>query len=476
MYDRTGTGAIAKRESIFPYINFKPLQVRAQNGVAKYNFSTKNEDVDAAFDVRILTKDRYGKIIVDKKSSPVTVSVRSDRISIQSKTKTGNNSFASNSVMDAGNPNGILFRLQKINKNQIVLSENLAYTLRVYDDIDNTLVHGPIPVDKNEYLFRDSLLETAGVYRFEFIDQKGIRGLATMTVLPALPKTIEVTPSSDTFVVGQKTTVLVRILDEFGNLARGEVHKLNGAIVHAGFVDDNGQTSPAVSKNIIEGYTSFDITAPNKSDAISLKFSLDKTTVSSEVVTLRAVDFAKVSVEVKKPENIIVGGNAHGISFRILDEEDTLIDDYNGILALDFPKLSGTLSNPFVRIVNGVSETEVLLTPAYVAEKNLKIGVQVPGISAVEGNSVTILPEVPMSFAFVKRHDRMEAKEGNINNIRATLYDRYGNIAYNTTGHTLSVRIPEESSKYATISNSSVVGNSSSPQSMEDILGTLSSL
>ncbi len=56
-----------------------------------------------------------------------------------------------------------------------------------------------------------------------------------------------------------------------------------------------------------------------------------------------------------------------------------------------------------------------------------------------------------MSFAFVKKDDRMEAKAGNLDNTRATLYDRYGNIAYNTTGYTLALSIPDDYAKYATL-------------------------
>lgn len=231
------------------------MEVRAQQGIAKYSFSTKNDDIDAVFDVHILTKDRYGKIVVDKTSKSVTISVRSERISVQSKTKTGDLTFASSSVVEAGNANGVLFNLKKINKNALVLSENLPYTLRIFDDISDKSVHDPINVTKNEYLFRDqSVLSQAGVYRFEFVDSKGIKGLAIITVLPGLPKKIEVTPASNTFIAGEKTTVLVRVLDSFGNLAQGEAYKLTGSISGgAGFVDSNNQEpTSTVSRNIIE--------------------------------------------------------------------------------------------------------------------------------------------------------------------------------------------------------------------------------
>lgn len=231
VYDKNGDETIANIANIDPYITFAPMEIRAQQGLARYGFSTKNSDIDIVFEAHIFTRDRYGVVIVDKKSEPVTISVRSDRISVQGKVKNGDLPFTSGSVIEAGNPNGILFNLRKVTGDEVARSDSLPYTLRVYDDIDNTLIRGPINVTKNEYLFRDeSLLNKSGTYRFEFIDAKGIKGMAVMTALPALPQKIEVTPASNIFIAGQKTTVLVRVLDSFGNLAQGEVYKLNGSI------------------------------------------------------------------------------------------------------------------------------------------------------------------------------------------------------------------------------------------------------
>jgi hypothetical protein len=231
IYDRAGDVNLSNIENILPYINFQRMEIRAQNGTASYLFSTKNSDIDVTFDAHILTKDRYGNAVVNKTSLPVTFTVRSERISVQSKTKNGIAPFVTSSVIEAGNSNGIIFNLAKTNQNQVVLSTNLPYTLRVYDDITNALIRGPINVVNSDYLFRDqTLLSTSGIYRFEFIDQKGIKGFTTVTVLPALPTKIEVTPASNIFIAGEKTTILVRVLDSFGNLAQGEAYKLDGTI------------------------------------------------------------------------------------------------------------------------------------------------------------------------------------------------------------------------------------------------------
>lgn len=137
----------------------------------------------------------------------------------------------------------------------------------------------------------------------------------------------------------------------------------------------------------------------------------------------------------------------------MFDKNNQVISGYNGILALDFPKLSGTLSAPFVKIVNGVSEADIVLTPGTVAAKDIQMSIQVPGINTVEGNIITVLPDVPMSFTFAKKYDRIEARDGNLDATRATLYDRYGNIAYLATGYNLTLEIPQDYQKYTTIPN-----------------------
>lgn len=187
---------------------------------------------------------------------------------------------------------------------------------------------------------------------------------------------------------------------------------------------------------------------------MNLSFRIDAANVSSDAVILHSIDFAKVSVEVEDKEHIIVGKAKHKVNIKILDRNNQILSGYNGILSLDFPKLSGMMSTPFIHITKGLSDTEIFLTPGYVAEKNLHIQAQIPGISTIEGDTVTVLPDVPMSFSFVKKDDRIEAKEGNLDNTRATLYDRYGNIASTAAGYNLTLRIPTESQKYASLPQS----------------------
>gem|GEM_PF-5232996 len=68
------------------------------------------------------------------------------------------------------------------------------------------------------------------MYRFEFTDRRGIRGYTTITVLPAPPSRIEIIPASNIFIKDAKTTLLVKVLDVFGNYANAEVFSIAASI------------------------------------------------------------------------------------------------------------------------------------------------------------------------------------------------------------------------------------------------------
>lgn len=60
-------------------------------------------------------------------------------------------------------------------------------------------------------------------------------------------------------------------------------------------------------KNIIDGYTSFDVTNTSPSDAMNLSFRIDRVNISSSTVVLHSIDFAKIQVEVDNKDHIVAG-------------------------------------------------------------------------------------------------------------------------------------------------------------------------
>lgn len=64
---------------------------------------------------------------------------------------------------------------------------------------------------------------------------------------------------------------------------------------------------------------------------------------------------------------------------------------------------------------------------------------------------------MPMIVDYANPNPRMEARESSTTTIRATLYDRYGNIASNASGHSLTLSIPEEYAKFAKLKSATTL-------------------
>jgi len=98
-----------------------------------------------------------------------------------------------------------------------------------------------------------------------------------------------------------------------------------------------------------------------------------------------------------------------------------------------------------VDIRDGVSTAPFTLTPNYVSYDSVKLSLQVLGIEDVEGNMFTIHPEKPIRIGFHDVSHKIEAQDGNVIQIKASIFDKYGNVAsYKTEGYTVTLTIPEE--------------------------------
>ena len=112
---------------------------------------------------------------------------------------------------------------------------------------------------------------------------------------------------------------------------------------------------------------------------------------------------------------------------------------------MSVPELAGSLSTNMIDIRDGVSVTPLAFTPSFVAESGAKLSVEVLGIEDILGNTFTVHPERPIRIGFHDVSHTIEAKEGNLIQLSASLFDRYGNIAsYKTEGYTTTLTIPNE--------------------------------
>lgn len=234
---------------------------------------------------------------------------------------------------------------------------------------------------------------------------------------------------------------------------------MNASISGGGFFTENNNVS--VTKSTVEGMFSFEMSANDGGQTHTMNFStIDSkgaTIKKDPPLTVKSIDSAKIRVNVPDRANLVAGGSGQTVTLEIVDAGGAVLDGFNGVASIDFPKNSGTFDTQFVQIQNGKNTTPILFKPGSVALKDGKIDVQVPGIKDIEGGTLTILPNVPMRVGLSTDTAKLEAKSGNSAGITAQLFDRYGNLAFNHTGGLIAnFKIPSGYGKYGSLGASTV--------------------
>lgn len=272
-------------------------------------------------------------------------------------------------------------------------------------------------------------------------------GSQVLTVTAGNATKLELVPSSTLFVKNETVTVLAKVVDQFGNYAKGDLVDLSAKIDGGGYFVEN--KSDKLDRAIVEGFTTFEVSTSDGGK--DLKFSLEiKNRGLKAETSFRSLDYAKAVVEVENRDNIVVGKEPHAVRVKLVDENGKALSGFDGVAAINFPALSGIFDTNYLGIKNGLSATGALLTPKYVAGKDLKIDVRVPGVKDVENDLVTVYPDVPMRVSLETEKPAIEAKTGETETVTAKLFDRYGNLAYNHAEGAYSSKfsIPEHFRKY----------------------------
>ena len=229
---------------------------------------------------------------------------------------------------------------------------------------------------------------------------------------------------------------MVRATDSFGNLTKGNLLQINASISGGGFFTENNNVT--ATKSTVEGMMSFEISANDGGQTHTIQFSTTDSkgnSIKKEVpLTVKSIDYAKIRVGIPNRENIVAGGTGQTVNLEIVDANGGVLDGFNGVASIDFPKNSGSFDTQFVQIQNGKNTTPIKFNPGSVAIQGGKIDVQVPGIKDIEGGTLTVLPNLPMRVGLSTDTNNLEAKIGNSAGITAKLFDRYGNLAFNHPG------------------------------------------
>lgn len=404
-------------------MNFTPVKVRAKDGQATFTLSALGRDADVFFDATVAPKDKNGVIAFTKVSNLAKLEIRDEGLKIGLSSGSGGIS----TYLPAGEFSSVNFDVKKVTKvGEGVVS--FPVVVKVFDDENGESLGNSVVISNKTYSYSGGLLKKAGNYRFEFTDKDGTFGSRTITVTPGLAASIELIPSSTLFVKNEKDTVLVRVFDRFGNYAKGDLLGLVASVSGGGYFEENHAAE--VKKTILEGYAAFDVSTNEGGRTLEITVKIPERNLEAKT-TIRSLDYAKILVDVENRAKITAGTGTHAVTIRAVDAGGNALAGFDAAASIDFVKLSGTLSANFLKLKDGNSGTGLVLTPGTLAGENLTLDVRIPGIRDIEGNVVTVFPDVPMRVALETEKAMMEAKTGESETITARLFDRYGNLAYN---------------------------------------------
>ncbi len=447
-YDRNELeGETGDPAVIGKYLTFAPVKVRAENGEAKLGISTLGKDADVRFVATVAPKDKNGKALFSV-SGTTLLKIRSDRLTASPVSASG---AGVSSFVRAGEYDRVDFRFER-SSNAGTGSVAYPVKVRVFDG-DGARVGNEETVSSGNWTLSGTLLQRSGEYRIEFTDADGVTDERDLTVTPAPASEIQLVPSSTAFVAGEKVTVLVRLLDRYGNPAKGDVLGLSGSISPSGRAFFTENHADRISRTVVDGIASFELTGNDADARFDVSVTVPERALSKSV-SLRSVEYAKAVVDVASRDSVRAGTGSHAVSVRIADRSGTTISDFSGVASVGFPEFSGTLSSEFVQIKNGVADS-LTFFPGTLAGENLALDVRVPGVRDVEGNVLDVRPDAPMAVRLDADGSDMEALPGVSKTVRAKLFDRYGNLVTESAGLSAKFSVPTEYARFLRLSGNS---------------------
>lgn len=139
VYARNGSGEVSSRETLRKYVDFAPISVRAEMGVAEYAFQAKNADIDVILDATIAPKDKNNTVAFTKVSNELTLEVRSESLDVATSSIINGEKSVS-TTLEAGATSALDFVFTTKNAFGETLTLNKPLEFTIVDDVDDTQI------------------------------------------------------------------------------------------------------------------------------------------------------------------------------------------------------------------------------------------------------------------------------------------------------------------------------------------------
>lgn len=432
-----------------PFISFTPSTVVANKGISGLTFTSKNTDVDAIIRASIITKDKNNVITIDKQSNDLLVKIRWVSMDISPKI----NSVYSSSL-EAWSANSIDFELKSLNSDKIMIPTSFPLSLKVYNTESWDLLKEEENLSTLNYNFNSAILKKAWSYKFVFTDSYWITVSQIITVVPAKAEEIKLIASSNQIVKWTQVEILTQLKDAYGNITSWELYNViwnvSGAWYFVNWDGNDIDSKKIVTRNILEGYSSYVVKSTGTVWKMQIKYSLEDWTLESSILEVEVLDSAKIVLDVVDKDNIVVWKEKHKINLEVRDGSSpwNLLNKFNWVVYFDYSEINWVIIPNIVKVENWKPVEDIYFYPNFVAVRKSTINAISPWITKVEWNIITVLPDIPMYLWLIISKAKVEAKAWIKSSLKASIYDRYNNITFNDSSHSVDFSIPDKFKKF----------------------------
>ena len=448
------------------YLNFKNITSRSSLWVAKYWFSTKNQELNIYFKAISETdsKDWTNKKVIE--SNTLRVEVRWKSLSTLSwvYSKTSWELDESSNIIEASDKTNIyIFDLENKNiddfkwqfsqvseseKNFMVWmlkqtkwknSSDVKYPINLKLLLDGNIVQ-ELDIKNRQDFIKLSPLSNTGNYSLRITDSEGMSTFREIYVVPASAQKVDIKLWTNTFLSwGSISTNVFTIYDKYNNPASGKKYLAELELSWDNFAFYNwGKESKTLNFELYEAYQVFMIKSLDKvwEGTINVKI-IDSDTnkvVATKSEKIKSVKNINVSIENKE---MLVWWENYKLKVSLLDDNWNIIPWINSRLYFSWNSNYFITEEPYFEIKD--SQAEVEIKTRTLAWKSIPVEVQIEWISKIFNTNISIKPLSPVKLDIITWESKLEAKPDKFTTVYLELKDRYNNTVYTDSSTKASV-------------------------------------
>ena len=302
-------------------------------------------------------------------------------------------------------------------------------------------------------------LEKSWSYSLEITDALWYKTVRNIELIAELPDSLDINLGSTIMQSWWNiSTNFVTIYDKFQNPSMWEFYDINIEIDWNWIVFLDNESNN-LNTSTYEWYKIFRLLSTDDTwdNEISISiFNQDWDKLIEEAVWLDVLDDIELKATLLD-SNIKVWWWTYKYEINLLDNNWSLLSDFNSRVYMWSNPIFIESINPYVELVNWVAELE--FKTKTVAWENISVEFQVEWLNEIVKKEITILPDDPMKMDLILSKNKIEASELSSSVLQVELKDRYNNLVFNDNSTITSIEILDNYSNIISPDKESVTVN-----------------